>query len=165
MMMMIKGIKIISGHLIPTHQISHWVSITKTIRLMLFTEIIPVYSKCHTKHVYTLGRPNTKFWKIKHVAYTVWACSRDVRQHDPNKNSGRKFLIMMALVERRGINVKKKCGMMPAYCSIWGNSAQLQGMGMTGRSKKQVRSWSGKAPEIYVEEIYAESTCEFQSVT
>jgi hypothetical protein len=60
MMMMIKGTKIISGHLIPTHQMSHCVSITKTYRLMLFKEIIAVYSKGHTKHVYALGRQNTK---------------------------------------------------------------------------------------------------------
>jgi len=55
-----KGNKIISGHLIPTHQISHCVSITKTYRLMLFTEIIAVYSKGHTERAYTLGRQNTK---------------------------------------------------------------------------------------------------------
>ena len=60
MMMMIKGTKIISGHLIPAHQMSHCVSITKADRLMLFTEIIAVYFKGHTKHVYTLGRQNRK---------------------------------------------------------------------------------------------------------
>ena len=135
MMMMIKGTKIISGHLISKHQMSHCFSITKTYRLMLFKEIIAVYSKGHTKHVYTLGRQNTKLWKIKHVAYTVWACNRDVRRHNPNKNSGRKFLRTKALLERRGIDVKKKCARMPQHCSTWGICAQLQGMGVTGRKK------------------------------
>lgn len=154
--MMIKGTKIISGHLIPTHQISHCVSITKTYRLMLFTEIIAVYSKGHTKHAYTLGRQNTKLWKIKHVAYTVWECSRDVRQHNPKKNYGRKCLRMKVLFERRGTDAKKKCGKMRPNCSIWGICAQLQGMGVTGRRKKKVRSWSGKAPKSYTEEIYVD---------
>jgi hypothetical protein len=137
---------------------SHCVSTTKTYRLTLFTEIIAVYSKGHSKHVYTLGRQHTKLWKIKHVAYTVWACSRDVRRHNPNKNSGRKFLRMKALLERRGIDVKKNYAMMPPYCSIWGICAQLQGMGVSGRRKRGGgdKSWSGKTPKSYIEEIYVE---------
>jgi hypothetical protein len=59
-MMMIKGTKIISERLIPFHPMSHCVSITKTYRLMLFREIIAVYSKSHIKHVHTVGRQNTK---------------------------------------------------------------------------------------------------------
>jgi hypothetical protein len=128
MMMMMMGTKLISERLIPTHPVSHCFSISKTYRQMLFREIIAVYSKGHTKQVYTVGRQNTKLWKLKHVAYTVWACSRDVRQYNPKKNSGRKFLRKKALLERRGIDVKKKCGMMPTFGSIWGICAQLHGM-------------------------------------
>ena len=160
MMMMIRGTKIISGHLIPTHQMSHCVSTTKNYRLTLFTEIIAVYSKVHSKHVYTLGRQHTKLWKIKHVAYTVCACSRDVRRHNPNKNSGRKFLRMKILLERRGIDVKKNYAMMPPYCSIWGICAQLQGMGVRGQV--MVRQ---NAEELHRWNIRRESTSEFQSVT
>ena len=110
MMMMIKVTKIISGHLIPTHQIS--------LRLR-YKDLSAnaVYSKGHTKHAYTLGRQNTKLWKIKNVAFTVWECSRDVRQHNPKKNYGRKFLRMKALFERRGIDAKKNV-------EWWGQIAQ-----------------------------------------
>jgi hypothetical protein len=153
MMMMMKGTKLISERLIPIHPMSHCVFITKTY-LLMFSEIIAVYSKCHIKHVHTVGRQNTKLWKLKHVAYTVWACSRDVRQHNPKKNSGRKFLRKKALLERRGIDMKKKCGIMPPYCWIWGICAQMHGIGVTIRRKKQGRSWSGKAPKSYIEEIY-----------
>jgi hypothetical protein len=68
MMMMIKGTKRMSGHLIPTHQVSYCVSITKTYRLMLFRGIIAVYSKGHTKHVHTLEKAEYSYKVVKDKA-------------------------------------------------------------------------------------------------
>jgi hypothetical protein len=48
-----------------TSQETHYVSATKTNRLMLFGETVAVYCENHTEHINTLGEQNAGFQYIK----------------------------------------------------------------------------------------------------
>jgi hypothetical protein len=51
-----------------TSQETHYVSATKTNRLMLFREIIAVYCENHKEHMNALYGQNSEFQTVKHVA-------------------------------------------------------------------------------------------------
>ena len=54
-----------------TAQETHSVSVIKTSQLMLYKEIIAVYSQIHTKHINTLCGQNVEFVNVKLVECIV----------------------------------------------------------------------------------------------
>jgi hypothetical protein len=48
-----------------TSQETHYISATKTKRLMLFGETVAVYCENHTEHTDTLCGQNAEFWCVK----------------------------------------------------------------------------------------------------
>jgi hypothetical protein len=60
-------------NLVRTSQETHYVSATKTNRLMLFGEIIAVYCENHTGHINTLCVHNAELLMLKQVVY-IYIC-------------------------------------------------------------------------------------------
>jgi hypothetical protein len=60
----IRNTQIIHKDLDRTSQETHYLSATKTNRLMLFAEIIGVYYENHTEHINTLCEQNAKFYNV-----------------------------------------------------------------------------------------------------
>jgi hypothetical protein len=57
-----------------TSQEPHYVSMTKTNRLMLFGEIIAVYCENHTEHINTLCGQNAEFLNFKAIGRYSYHC-------------------------------------------------------------------------------------------
>jgi len=59
-----------------TYSSDHWalvgqISVIKTIQLMLYREIIAVFSQIHTKHINTLCGQNAEFLNVKLAVHVV----------------------------------------------------------------------------------------------
>lgn len=53
----------------------YFVSITKTSRLILFSEVIAVYYKKHAEHVYAHGGQNPEYYNVKAACVLTRLCS------------------------------------------------------------------------------------------
>jgi hypothetical protein len=64
-----KHINTLCGQNVPRRK--HSVSVIKTSQLMLYSEIIAVYSQIHTRHINTLCGQNVELLNVKLVVHIV----------------------------------------------------------------------------------------------